>query len=95
VHYNSSKIANIFLSQRNQFYNFCPLSLNADVIILQMPATSNLVYYVKNLSWLALPFSGYYVGLQLENVEIARQTTFRDKSALYGSRTPPAVPSWP
>lgn len=38
----------------------------------------------KQYVYLALPFTGFYLGLFLEHKETERMSRFRDKSALYG-----------
>jgi len=54
-----------------------------------------IAHALPQLAWLVVPFSAYYIGLKLERLETERMSLFRDKSALYGSATPPATPSWP
>ncbi|KAG8224234.1 hypothetical protein J437_LFUL002690 [Ladona fulva] len=50
----------------------------------------------KQFAWAALPFTGYFIGKYLDNLETERMTLFRDKSALYGRELQPGEkPSWP
>lgn len=43
--------------------------------------------------WCAIPFTGFFIGKFLDDMETDRMTRFRDKSALYGRQVD--KPSWP
>ncbi|KAM3968638.1 NADH dehydrogenase (ubiquinone) MNLL subunit [Aphomia sociella] len=46
--------------------------------------------------WVAVPFTGYFIGKFLDDQETLRMTSFRDKSCLYGGRVKEGdPPSWP